>query len=934
MGPQINPDDPLSRLDIFDPDSAKMVREELQTIPFVVSVEDLSFLVEDTIWALSLEASFGQAVAAGYLSLLHQHSTCLHLYSRHIRAAGLKGPTFGRLTACHLVPVLLCGHDPIRQLFFKTVAIMEKAGAYTLPKPLAVLDRILDADDHRSAESFLRLLCAAFSHRMSYIRQQQLAALLPKVALRYQPPKRARQLMELERVMRIDDRLATALITGMDMGLQMLSVEALSRFVSLALDRCGQDRLQAEKYLALRTQASRLVFDEMQVAVSLEELKPRLDRYLRARTSRAVAVRPLSAIPKAAANASAHHPGTCSDSRFVYLPDEMDRYVSKTENVHAYKCLTRLEAGLHEFGTYRFDLERALEQCRRNVPDHHLPNPAQAAARLSTAISALETFFHLFPEPALAEDLFLIFEHGRIRHLLAQTYPGLLFSCLPLLHKEMRALLSKADKRDILMLLYAAVACEMSVETPNRIGSARTDLMRDITVAYAAAMRDDAPTVETSAQLVAVCYERVAAFLNRQRHAAGTTSYRRLKTPFQRRIRPDLHHLSNLPIEKRVRSLKQQLAAKGFHIYASVIAQHLNRCNGELHSSDIGDMLGQPENYTDKGRDHRQSIRTGLADLASDEDGFYVASLSAVNEPDACPAFWYPEWDCRVEDYLGGHARVMECAAEKQNSDFYETTLRRHAGLVQRIRTAFELLKPQELKWYRRWIEGDEFDYRELLDFALDRKAGRTPSERLYIKRLKAMRDVAVLLLVDLSRSTAHMVAGSDATVLDIEKEAIVLFSEALQVVGDRFAIAGFSGSGRLGVEYFQIKDFGDSLGHETRDRISSMFPRRNTRMGAAIRHAAYRLSAVPCRVKLLIILGDGFPNDLHYKKTYAVEDSRKAISELRTRGIHVHAITVNMNPAETSRLDVLYGGIHHDLISEVTDLPDRLWRIYGALTR
>ena len=40
---------------------------------------------------------------------------------------------------------------------------------------------------------------------------------------------------------------------------------------------------------------------------------------------------------------------------------------------------------------------------------------------------------------------------------------------------------------------------------------------------------------------------------------------------------------------------------------------------------------------------------------------------------------------------------------------------------------------------------------RALLDFALDRKAGIMPSDRLYIKRIKQHRDVAVLVLVDLS---------------------------------------------------------------------------------------------------------------------------------------------------------------------------------------
>jgi nitric oxide reductase activation protein len=308
--------------------------------------------------------------------------------------------------------------------------------------------------------------------------------------------------------------------------------------------------------------------------------------------------------------------------------------------------------------------------------------------------------------------------------------------------------------------------------------------------------------------------------------------------------------------------------------------------------------------------------------------------LPPDDETAAQTVTWHPEWDCNLGDYLTEHTRVRDHAVTGCESRFYSRVLKRHRGLVKRIRTAFELLKPEGLKLYRQWIEGDAFDYRALLDFVLDKKAGITPSERLYIKRLKVNRDVAVLVLVDLSRSTANPVAGSTARVLDVAKEAIVLFSEALEVVGDIYAIAGFSGNGRLGVDYFHIKDFSEPMNRVVRNRIDAMAPQRNTRMGAAIRHAAAQFAAVSSRVRLLITIGDGFPNDLGYKKRYAVEDTRRAISELRSRHIHVHAITINIDTADDGRLDDLYGEIHHNVIANVVDLPEKLWRIYGMLTR
>ncbi|RPJ76079.1 MAG: VWA domain-containing protein, partial [Desulfobacteraceae bacterium] len=228
--------------------------------------------------------------------------------------------------------------------------------------------------------------------------------------------------------------------------------------------------------------------------------------------------------------------------------------------------------------------------------------------------------------------------------------------------------------------------------------------------------------------------------------------------------------------------------------------------------------------------------------------------------------------------------------------------------------------------------EGDEFDYRQLVEAAVDRRTGRLPSERLFIKRLKQRREVAVLVLVDVSRSTTGLVPGSAASVLAIEKEAIVVLCEALAVLGDALAVAAFSGSGRTGVEYIRVKGFEEALTEEVKRRIGALHPQRNTRMGAAIRHAARELTLQPARVRLLILLSDGFPNDTDYRGGQAVADTRQALTELGARQIRFHALTVNL-PADP-QLDRLYGKARHHVISDVRELPGRLMGVYRALTR
>jgi len=132
-------------------------------------------------------------------------------------------------------------------------------------------------------------------------------------------------------------------------------------------------------------------------------------------------------------------------------------------------------------------------------------------------------------------------------------------------------------------------------------------------------------------------------------------------------------------------------------------------------------------------------------------------------------------------------------------------------------------------------------------------------------------------------------------------------------------------------VDYLSVKAFGEGVTEDVKGRLAGLTPSRNTRMGAAVRHASAMLSARQNRVKLLIILSDGFPNDLDYKRERAIEDTRRALLEARAGGIAIHTITVNI--AGDGVLDDLYGKVRHSVISNVRELPDRLLRIYGRLT-
>lgn len=434
------------------------------------------------------------------------------------------------------------------------------------------------------------------------------------------------------------------------------------------------------------------------------------------------------------------------------------------------------------------------------------------------------------------------------------------------------------------------------------------------------------PAVEASGDLVARTYGIVAAELIAQ--GVDLEHLPPMATPYNRRVDANLHAAVHHDALELARKVTELLGRAGFDCFGSDVRHSLARRGAE----------GLIDGLTVAGGSDPDEIQAATpldpATVDALRQLFIEQGRRIECRPEDIPAnaLWYPEWDRDLNGYLHCHAAVHERLLQGSDTGFHERVRQRHGGLIRATRYAFEMMRPEALAVLRQWSEGDDFDHRALVDFAVERRAGRNPSERVYIKRLKNERSVAVLLLVDLSRSTANLAVDGLQTVIEIEKEAIYIFCRALSILGDDFGVAGFSGNGRLQVNYSVLKAFEEPFDQVVIARVGSATPQRNTRMGAAIRHATAQLCARPAKVPLLIILGDGFPNDVDYKQGYALTDTRKALAEARARGVYTHGITVNM--AADPRLDDLYGDSLHTVISDVRELPNKLVRIYSALTR
>jgi nitric oxide reductase activation protein len=172
--------------------------------------------------------------------------------------------------------------------------------------------------------------------------------------------------------------------------------------------------------------------------------------------------------------------------------------------------------------------------------------------------------------------------------------------------------------------------------------------------------------------------------------------------------------------------------------------------------------------------------------------------------------------------------------------------------------------------------------------------------------------------------------------IIDVEKESITLLMDALEDIGDSYAVYGFSGYGRENVEFYVIKDFGEKFAGNIARRIDRIAPLHATRMGPAIRHATTKLALEDAKSRFLFLISDGRPQDRGYsregvEKEYAVHDTRMALVEAKREGIIPFCLTVDR--AGHDYLKTMMQDFSYEVLPEITLLPHRLPQLYGRLT-
>lgn len=318
--------------------------------------------------------------------------------------------------------------------------------------------------------------------------------------------------------------------------------------------------------------------------------------------------------------------------------------------------------------------------------------------------------------------------------------------------------------------------------------------------------------------------------------------------------------------------------------------------------------------------------------LLSDDSPAIPARGALAAQPVSAKALAYPEWDYRIRAYRPAGALVHCQSAIAGAQAWVDATLQAHRGMLQDIRRRFEMLRARRVRVVRQ-LDGDDIDLEAWIEGRADFRAGLPLPQKLYQSQRRVQRDMAIMLLIDVSGSTDSWVAGQ-RRIIDVEREALLLVCIALEGLGQPYAVQAFSGETAQGVVLRAVKQFDESYGPAVALRIAGLEPENYTRAGAAVRHASSLLMRQSAQHRLLLLLSDGKPNDVdHYEGRYGVEDLRQAVTEAKLQGISPFCLTIDRQAA--SYLPLVFGAGQYALLPKPELLPtvllDWLRRLVGG---
>lgn len=643
-----------------------------------------------------------------------------------------------------------------------------------------------------------------------------------------------------------------------------------------------------------------------QGGLRLSEVRSRLQPYVNGLAGREM--------PLVAADAAA------TDTESIFLPNQVGQFLNNEENFLLYKLMVSFQWACLYTGTF---------------------TPPPSLLTTDTGRHPLERFFSDFAPPATARSLYHFFETGRVLSFLTDELPGLMREAANILPRLplsadtaesfnlldrlqlglLRGKWSGTGESEIVehavFLLRRCQArgadnqvCLHAIQELMPLLAQEEDLSATQPLVFQGSLR----LQEVWNQRLKRRQERELRFINALTVHLRQMGQKRAAQEEEKKSQPTVVGQQgegvSLVIETEHQAPQSMPPLTSVHIDNQEIplTEELTQLAQEIRQ----DLGGLPENYI--------SSAAGKAG-----QGFSAThpAIPAEGEGVTAPVV-YDEWDYRRKGFRKNWCVVTEKEVPQVLTSFIEQTLEKYKGQIRRLRHQFELMQTQE-HFVRRQRDGNDIDLDALIESLADIHAGQPPSDRLFIRLSRERRDIAAYFLVDMSNSTEGWVGKAI-------KEALVLICEAMEVLNDRYGIYGFSGMRRLRCELFPVKRLDERYSRAVRERIGAIGPREYTRMGPAIRHMSSLFAQVEAKIRLLIVLSDGKPEDYDdYKGEYAIEDTRHALLEAKARGIHPFCITIDRQAHDY--MAHMFGEVNSIFIDEVRRLPARMPEIYRTLT-
>ncbi|MEO6030088.1 MAG: VWA domain-containing protein [Candidatus Binatia bacterium] len=703
--------------------------------------------------------------------------------------------------------------------------------------------------------------------------------------------------------------------------LERTGLDGIERWVQAGLDLAVEHPGAGAAYFGLDSRTSRAVLAAESTAVELPEVQGLLKRYLQMLTGRPwqiggaaeVGYRPPFGSPTEAAVAAPHGKPADNLTRSALFPVRLDTFPDAEGNLRLYRLIAAQHAGRLDDGS------DALEP-------------------------PLDRFLAGFDHQGVAGELFAIFDGVRVDAGIARRYRGLAAELesittelahggrrLPgtighLVHVLREARLPELARR------VPTIATRLTADGATVADSAA--ITRDV---YAEMMRGEHGALLASAMHGPADDEDLAALAEDARFylegaemvgngegedaAQAPTAPDPIdeQTPEMELTDEEADGPAGVPLDpqellKMLQSGARITAAQGNSEELAALGLYVSDLAGKLPRERMAELQGLLR--------QAQTGRAAALPLATGDGEFF-----------------YDEWDHQIGDYRHAWCRLSEIPLASDTGDFFHQTLAAHAELLPEVRRQFQRIRPERYRVIHGLEDGEDFDLDAVITARADRRSGRPPSSKVYQAKQREERDVATLFLVDMSASTDEPVpeAPDGRRVIDIMKEALVVMTEALEEIGDTYGIYGFSGHGRRQVELYLVKHFNERLTSVVKGRVGAIEPKRSTRMGTALRHAVAKIRAVPARSKHVILISDGFPQDVDYgddrrSNVYGIQDTTMAFQEAARAGVTPFCITVDK--AGHDYLKEMCEASRYLVIDDITALPRELPKIYQRFVR